>query len=301
MPFRVTDSSQPSILAARIALSRQRMDAAQEHISSGKRINRPSDDPFGAEAVLRFRTSQASVEQFQQNAATVRDGVQSADGVMESYQQLLDRASVLLTQGASDLTSAPARVSIAQEIEGIRTQMMTIANTKSNDRFLFGGTRQNVAPYDSAGNPAVAATTTQMVQIEPDAAPIAAGVIADAVFSNNGATVFATMASAVAALRGTGNPVADKAAVLGSMDRLVTFSNQSEAGRAQLGASFNIVDSASSRLASQSLSFQEAANRFESVDFAGAAIELTQASNSLQATLQATAYAGKGSLMDLIG
>src|ERR1700738_1701568 len=126
MPFRVTNSSQTSILSARIALSRQRLEVAQERISSGKRINRPSDDPFGAEAVLKFRTSQASVEQFQQNAATVRDGLQSADGAMESYQQLLDRASALLTQGASDLTPASSRASIAQEIDGIRTQMLTI-------------------------------------------------------------------------------------------------------------------------------------------------------------------------------
>lgn len=301
MPFRVTNSSQTSILSDRIALSSQRLAAAQERVSSGKRINRPSDDPFGAEAVLKFRTSQASVEQFQQNAATVRDGLQSADGALESYQQLLDRAQVLLTQGASDSTSATARVSIAQEIDGLRTQMMTIANTKTNDRFVFGGTRQNVAPFDSAGNPSLAATTTQMVQLEPDAAPVAAGVMADAVFSNSGGTVFATLASAAAALRGTGNPAADKAAVLASMDGLVTFSNQSETGRAQLGASFNGVDGASSRLASQALSFQESANRFESADFAAAALELTQASNALQATLQATAFTSKGSLMNLIG
>ena len=301
MTFRVTDSSQTSVLSARIALSQQRLSVAQERISSGKRINRPSDDPFGAEAVLKFRTSQASVDQFQQNAATVRDGLQSADGAMESYQQLLDRASSLMTQGASDSTTPTAKASIAQELDGIRTQMLTIANTKSNDRFVFGGTRQNVAPFNSAGTPAVTGTSTQMVQIEQDAAPVAAGVMADAVFSNGGGTVFASLASAVTALRGTGDPVADKAAVLASMDGLVTFSNQSETARAQLGASFNTVDGATTRLASQSLSFQESANRFESADFAAEAVELTQASNALQATLQATAYAGKGSLMDLIG
>ena len=301
MTFRVTDSSQTAVLSARIALSRQRLDAAQQRISSGKRINSPSDDPFGAEAVLKFRTSQASVEQFLQNGATVRDGLQSADGAMESYQQLLDRASSLLTQGASDSTSPSAKASIAQEIDGIRTQMLKIANTTSDNRFVFGGTRQDVAPFDSAGAPTATPTTTQMVQIEPDAVPVAAGVLADAVFSNGGGTVFASMATAVAALRGTGNPVADKAAVLASIDGLVTFSNQSETGRAQLGASFNTVDGASTRLASQSLSFQESANRCESADFAADAVELTQASNALQATLQATAYAGKGSLMDLIG
>jgi flagellar hook-associated protein 3 FlgL len=301
MPFRVTSSSQTAILAARIALSSQRLEAAQERVSTGKRINRPSDDPFGAEAVLRFRTSQASVEQFQQNAATVRDGLTSAEGAMESYQQLLDRASVLMTQGASDSTIGPARVSIAQELDGIRTQMITIANTKSNDRFVFGGTRQGVAPFDTAGNLTATATTTQMVQIEPGASPIAAGLTADSVFADVGGSVFATLATAVTALRGTGNPVTDQAAVLASLDRLVSFSNQSETGRAQLGASFNAVDSAVGRLTSQSLSFQESADRFESVDFTKAAIELTQASNALQATLQATAYAAKGSLMDLIG
>lgn len=301
MTFRVTDSSQTTILSARIAVGRQRLEAAQERISSGKRINRPSDDPFGAGAVLKFRTSQASVEQFQKNADSVREGLQSADGLMESYQLLLDRASSLLTQGASDSTGPTARASLAQEIEGIRAQMISMASKNLNDRFVFGGTRQNVAPYDFAGIPTVTATTTQMVQVEPDAAPIAAGVMADAIFSNSGGTVFASLASAAAALRGTANPVADKAAVLASLDALVVFSHQSESGRAQLGASFNGVDGASSRLASQALSFEESAIRFESADLAAAAVELTQASTSLQAILQATAYAGKGSLMDLIG
>lgn len=300
MSFRVTNSSQAAVFSARIAMNRDRLGTAQEHISSGRRINRPSDDPFGAEAVLRFRTSQASVEQFQQNGATVRDSLQSSDSAMESYQLLLDRANVLLSQGSSDMTSSTAKASVAQEIEGIRTQMMGIANSRVNDRFLFGGTRQNASPFDAAGNPAATAAATQMVQIEPDGAPIAAGVLADAVFSNSGGTIFASLATAAAALRGTGDPVADKAAVFATMDSLVTFSNQSENGRAQLGASFNSVDGASSRLANQSLSLQASANRFESADLAEAAIELTQASNALQATLQATALAGKGSLMDLI-
>jgi len=300
MLYRVTNSSQTAVLSARINAARHRVDAAQGTVSSGKRINSPSDDPLGAEAVIKFRTSLASVEQFQQNGATVRDGLQSSDSSMESYQLLLDRANVLMSQGASEFSSVTARASVAQELEGIRTQMMTIANTKVNDRFLFGGTRQNAPPFDATGTPAVTPAASQMVQIEQDSAPIAAGVLAEGIFSNSGGTVFANLATAAAAMRGTGDPVADKAAVFASMDTMVIFSNQSEAGRAQLGASFNSVDGAATRLESQSLSFQGAANRFELADLAEAAIELTQSSNALQATLQATAYAGKGSLMDLL-
>jgi flagellar hook-associated protein 3 FlgL len=301
MPIRITDSSLSSRLTSRIAINQRRLEAAQEKLSSGKRINRPSDDPFGAEAVLRFRTAQANIEQFQKNAATVKDSLLAADSVLDSYQRMLDRATALLTQGASDSSNATARSAIAQELEGIRTQMLTIANTRNNDRYLFGGTRQNVAPFDAMGTAAAGTTTMQLVQIEPDAAVTAAGVTAESIFSNSTTDVFATLESAITALRGTGDDVADRAAVLSAIDGLTGFSNQSEFGRAQLGASLQAVETANTRLEGQWLALQASTDRYELIDIAAVALELTQANNALQATLQATAFSNKGSLMDLIG
>jgi flagellin-like hook-associated protein FlgL len=140
-----------------------------------------------------------------------------------------------------------------------------------------------------------------MVQLEPGAAPIAAGVTADAIFQNGSNSVFATLANASAALRGTGNPAIDQATILSSLDSLTTFSSQASSARAQLGASLTGVEDATTRLSAESLSFQEAADRLESADLAQSSIELVQAQNALQATLQATALTGKGSLMDFIG
>ena len=300
MPLRITNSSLTSVYTARIAANRHRLQVAQEQISSGKKINRPSDNPFGAESVLRYRSLQNAVEHFEQNAATVKDNLLIADGMMNSYQQLIDRANVLMTQGASDTTTATAREALAKELDGIRLQMLAIANKKSDDRFIFGGTRQNVAPFDADGISA-GATSQQMVQVEPDAAPIAAGITAEQIFTNSDGSIFDTIENAANALRGTGDPVADKAAVLGSLDSLATFTTQASNGLAQLGASLNAIDSAGQRLSSQSLAFQETIDRFETADIAALAVELSQAGTALQATLQATALTGKGSLMDLIG
>jgi flagellar hook-associated protein 3 FlgL len=300
MPLRVTNSSLTSVYTARIAANRHRLQVAQEQISSGKKINRPSDNPFGAESVLRYRSLQNAVEHFEQNAATVKDNLLIADGMMNSYQQLIDRANVLMTQGASDTTTPTAREALAKELDGIRQQMLAIANKKSDDRFIFGGTRQNVAPFDADGVSA-GATSQQMVQVEPDAAPIAAGITAEQIFTNSSGSIFDTIENAANALRGTGDPVADKAAVLGSLDSLAIFTTQASNGLAQLGASLNAIDSAGQRLTSQSLAFQETIDRFETADIAALAIELSQAGTALQATLQATALTGKGSLMDLIG
>jgi flagellar hook-associated protein 3 FlgL len=302
VPLRITNSSMSAVFANRINLSKQRLNLAQERITTGKKINAPSDDPSGAEAVLRLNSKLSMIERFQESSSTVKEGLRLADGVLESYQQLLDRATTLMTQGSSDSTSATAKAAIATEIEGIRKQMISIANLKSSDRFVFGGTRQNVAPFDANGNPAATSTSPQMVQLEPDAAPVAAGAVAESIFSNAAAgTVFSSLAAAATALRGTGDPVADKAAIGQGLDSVAIYQSKATNARSSLGASMIGADAAQSRLDSQLLLFKETVERFESADIAAEALALTQASQALEATIQASAFSNKGSLMDLIG
>src|SRR5258708_4415569 len=135
MNIRITDSALAATNASRIGANRLRVDQAQEQVSSGKRINRPSDDPFGTGVVLKMRTSQANIEQFQQNAATVGDGLQTSDSALESYEQMLDRGRSLLTQGASDSTTPAQKLSIATEMDSLRQSMLSIANGRGADRY----------------------------------------------------------------------------------------------------------------------------------------------------------------------
>lgn len=300
MPYRITDSSQATILNERINASRARVEAARERLSTGKRINRPSDDPFGADAVLRLRTSLSTIERFQESSQVVREQLQTSDGALESYELLLDRARALLTQGASDTTSLANKQSIAAEIDSIRQQALSIANLTSNGRYLFGGTRQSASPYDSTGAPSAIASQQQLVQVEPGAYPISADVTAETVFANAASTVFATLASASTALRGTGNPAADQTAVLASIDGLTTFTNQAASARSQLGGSMHGVDEAQVRLQSLSLSYQRTVDGIETADIAESAIELTLADRGLQATLQATSAFGRRTLLDFL-
>ena len=250
---------------------------------------------------MHLHTTQASIDQFTQNGATVKDQLLSADSALESHEQLMDRARSLLTQGASATTTPSQRQALAVEIDSLRQGMLSISTVNNQGRFLFGGTRQSVAPFDSTGAPAAGTTGQQLVQIEPGGAPIAAGVVADDVFSNAGGTVFASLSNAVTALRGTGNPAADTATMLATMDSLTGFADQATAARAQLGASMNMVDNAFDRMQGQSLSAQSLANRYESADLAEAAVQLTQADRAYQATLQASAYSGRKSLLDFLG
>jgi flagellar hook-associated protein 3 FlgL len=301
MSFRITDASSSGQVVAQIMASRQRIATAHEHIASGKRINRPSDDPGGAGGVVRVRTSLAALSQFERNTDTAKGALLAGDSALEHYELALDRARALLTQGASDSTNANGRQAVAAEIEGLRTHSLGLANQRYNNQYIFGGTRQEAAPYDANGVPAATASARQLIQIEPDGAPVASGVTAESVFADATGSIFQAFSDAATALRGTGDPVADKATVLASLDRLSALADLTRISRTQVGASLDRVQSVSDNLGERSLALEDVAQRTEGADFAEAAIQLTESQNVLDAILQAKAATGRRSLIDLLG
>ncbi len=301
MSYRVTDSFSSANTTARINSQRSLLNVLQERIASGKRINRPSDDPAGAELVLRLRTSQAEIEQFKRSAVTANHKLTAADDVLNSYETTLDRVKTLVTQGLSDTTTQPSRNALATELETLRARILSGANTRNDDGYLFGGTRQNAPPFDPAtGVPANTPTNPQYIQIEPGTNAIATGVTAETVFADAASDIFTDLNAAIAALRGTSDPAADRATLESTTSRLKIYSDSAAMARAVIGANMNITDLAQERLTGDFLSLDQRAGDVEDADFADTALQLTNAQRSLDATLQVAA-SSRRSLFDFLG
>lgn len=302
MSFRVADSNTTSNYTARINAHRSRIGVLQERLATGKRINRASDDPNGAEAVINIRTSQKEIEQFKRSATAVGQKLTAADDTLGGYETLLDRAKTLAAQGLNGTTTSQARSVIATELEALRGRMLDTANSKYNGEYLFGGTRQNVAPFDpaTAAAPAGAPASAQYIQIEPGAAAIAAGVTADTVFSDANSDVFTDLNAAIAALRGTGDEAADQTALQNAFSRLDVYSDLASIAHAKIGANMNNAVIAQERLSNDFLSLDERAGSIEDADFAETVVDLTASQQSLEATLQVVAK-GRRSLFDFLG
>jgi len=299
MNFRATDSS--SSFTSHINMQRNRMSVFQERILTGKRINRPSDDPGGAEAVMRLRTSQTEIGQFQRNAQTANQKLSAADGPLDNYQTILERVKTLVTQGLSDTTTPLVREGLAIEIETLRTRIINVANSQNGDEYVFGGTRQNAPPFDYAtATPAATPTTAQYIQIEPGANAIAVGVTAETIFSDTTSTIFADLTNAANAMRGTGDAAADKATLQTTITRLNTFRDLAINAQTRVGANMNVTEIASENLGINFLSFDERVTAIEGADFGESAIGLTEAQRALEATLQIAAN-GRRSLFDFLG
>lgn len=301
MTFRVTDSFSNARLVSQITAGRQRISAAQERIATGKRINRPSDDPNGAGAVVRLRTTEAAIAQFERNAGTANDTLLAADNALDAYETTLDRARALLTQGGSDNTSAEGKKVLASELDQLFSHSLGLANQKFGDRFLFGGTRQDAPPYDSNGVPAATPSAQQLLQLDPDGAPVATGVLAESVFADATSSIFTELQNAATALRGTGDPVADKAAILTSLDRITALSEQTRTSRALIGINMERVQAITDQLGQRSEVLAQAAEHTEGADFVEAALELTSSQQALDAILQSRAATNGRTLLDLLG
>lgn len=301
MNFRVSDANSSLSTATRINAQRMRLSTLQEQLATGRRINRASDDPSGMEMVLSLRTSQAEIEQFERNAQTANQKLVAADDAVNSYQNVLERVRVLVTQGLSDTSTQAAKNALATEIEVLRARILTTANAANNGEYLFGGIRQNEAPFDpltavASPNP----TSAQYIQIEPGSGAIAVGVTADTIFSDATSTIFADLDAAVLALRGTGDPVVDRATLETTSSRLMTYSDLSNTARALIGANMNSTEIARDTLAQNFLTLDERATEIEGVDFAEAAIGVADAERALEATLQLAARSRR-TLFDFLG
>lgn len=302
MPFRISDAPTSSTVAAQVSAARRRFTTAQEQISTGKKINRPSDDPRGAAAVIDLRTSQSEINQMKRNAGAASDVLLASDGALDHYENLIDRARTLLMQGASGTTTPVSRGALAAEVDNLRIQMLAIANSQREGIYLFGGTRQDEPPYNSAtGVPSATLSAERKLRVEPNMAPITVGFRAEDVFADANGAVFDTLTGVAAALRGTGNPTADETTVLQGIDRLDAYGELAKIARARVGPNINVAEAALERLGDSFLSSEETAQRIESVDIAEAAVRLSESQNALQAIIAARGTTGRRSLIDYLG
>src|SRR5215212_5909534 len=92
----------------------RRLAAAQEMVTTGRRINRLSDDPLGAVRVLGLRNFTAALSQYEKNIDTIMPFVEQADAVLANAEQSLMRAKELALASANDTQSASDRTSTAK-------------------------------------------------------------------------------------------------------------------------------------------------------------------------------------------
>lgn len=124
------------------------VNAAQNEVTSGKRINLPSDDPGGAAQVVSLDHILAGTAQYASNIDAADTRLSTESNTLISFNSLLDQARSLAVQGIDGTLSASDRKDMATQLVQIRAQLVQLANTTdANGNALFAGTSTTTAPF----------------------------------------------------------------------------------------------------------------------------------------------------------
>lgn len=127
----------------------QNLGKIMDQLSTGKKINRASQDPVVAMNGMRYRTQVTEVEQFKRNLGEVYNWMDTADSTLDSVTQSLHRIRELTVQASNDTYEETQRANMAKEISQLREHLVALGNTKANNKYIFNGTNTTTAPIDT--------------------------------------------------------------------------------------------------------------------------------------------------------
>lgn len=147
--MRISDSMINTLLTGYLNKGKGSIFALQQQMTSGKRVQKPSDDPGAYETIGRLKDDRSNINQFLKNSAQLQLSLATTDGALQSISDILHRGMELTTSASDGTKSGQERISIGKEVDLLINQLVDIANTKSGGRYLFGGLRTDVAPYQA--------------------------------------------------------------------------------------------------------------------------------------------------------
>jgi flagellar hook-associated protein 3 FlgL len=253
------------------------VDRTQIQISTGKRLQRASDDPVSARRIATIGVTQASMKSWATNINAAEALVSQADGVLRSASNLLIRARELALAGASESANPADRASIAAELSAIADEIDGLAMTR-----------------DSNGEPLFAASAAKVVRFDSDIAfaPVPSAADAFVVGGNSLSTGLRDAAAAMA----SGNS-AGIGAALGTLDVAIDHvANQNAA----LGLSAGRLERIGDGLQGRGIALADERSAVEDTDLSVAIAQLHAQNMTLEAAQAAFARVNRQTLFDIL-
>lgn len=142
--MRVTEQQVFGFLVNNYQRARSRAMRLQEHLSTGKQVLQPSDDPSRFHRIVGEKTTLAKVEQRLRNIATATTRVDLADTSLRSTTTVLSRVRQLAVQYASDTYGSAERTAGSVEIRTLLQQLLQLGNAEFDENQpVFGGTSRH--------------------------------------------------------------------------------------------------------------------------------------------------------------
>ena len=298
MSLRITQNAMNRTQLMGLNTSLNRLQGTQEQLTTGKRLNRPSDDPVGTVSAMRFRAEQRQLEQMGENITDGRARLTTADDALTQTMHMVQRMRQQTVAALNGTNGQQQRDAYAAEISELRDGVIQQANAQYAGQPVFGGTTPGSHAYDPStgafrGNDMP--VLRQVAQSSGEAGQINVGVSGQAAFGDALDKTDGTIAKLAEAIR-TG----DRAGMEQGLKDLDSLTDSILDVQSTVGARSVRLQRMEDLNGRQDDASRIALSKVEDTDFLKAAMDLSIQSNAYQAALSASAKIIQPSLVDFI-
>jgi flagellar hook-associated protein 3 FlgL len=295
------DPNYINTLSSALDQSSSAEDRLSNELASNLRVLSLQDDPAAVAQSSMMATTISQDDTFVQTASGAESKLQVADSTLgEVVSQLTSALSLAVSGGNGTLNASDLR-SIAQQLTGIRDQVLTLANTSYLGQSLFAGSQGSVKPFslDTSTNPATvsyAGDSTLNYVETPSGQKIATNIAGSDVFGSGSTGVLGALNQLISDFSGS-------TASSSAADDTATLS----AALSNLSAQRTVLDSSLSRLQATSTYTQTEEGQLQalqgslvSADPASIATQLSSAEVQRQSLMSVITALQKTNLFDYL-
>ena len=303
--MRLTNNMVIMNFVRNVGITAGNVNKYQTQIQTGKSFQYASDAPVSAAKSIRYKSKIAQLEQNEKNIEDANELMKVTESALNSYNDILQRISELAVDAANGTRGDEERDAIAAEINQLKSEIVSIANTKYNGRYIFSGfeTEKTLLNDDGTYNMDVITTGLGKEAINYSigfGSSIQVNTLGPDVFGGEGeegekAGVINNIDNLINAMKNGDSPEIRKAGAALEDDLQICLDSL-----ADIGAKMNRLELTKNRVANSLTNITESLSLNEDADYAEAATNLANSKTIYEAALAAGAKTLSISLMDYI-
>lgn len=279
--------------AEQMSLVQNKISDSQVQLSQGKQLIKPSDAPDQAAVIQRMKTVMSRQESFHASLSTLNSRLQNEDTTLKSATNLLVRAKEIAVQAGNGTLAPVNRKALAAEMQGVRDQLLSLANAKDNNgNFLFSGSRSDKPAFGSPGpgqTPVYQGDQTRMTVMVGDQRTIPINRTGTDAFVSisrinevsgkpEGVGFFKVMDDLIAGIN-----FSNGVAIQRGGAEMTSLLNGLSLAHADIGTDLNVVEQQSNVIDDTILNIKSNLSNIEDLDYASAITKMNQQMLSLEA------------------
>ncbi len=149
--MRVTENSYILNYLTNLNKGRERILDLQNRLATGRRVLKTSDDPQATDIILRLNASIERNERFQKNIEDAKAMMTVTGSILDSIVDRLIEVKEIVVSTTNESKDGMLNV-YAERTDQLLREIMDMANTNFNGKFIFGGTQTLTRPYELAAD-----------------------------------------------------------------------------------------------------------------------------------------------------